>query len=60
MSKEIIKEDDISEFEVISAKEDEEGYRMKNPLFVQDAMDFGFVDRMYLSTNCEEILNDTL
>ena len=30
MSKEIIEEDDISEFEVISAKEDQEGYRMKN------------------------------
>ena len=29
MSKEIIKEYDISEFEVISAKEDQEGYRMK-------------------------------
>ena len=31
-----------------------------DPLFVQDAMDFGFVDRIYLSPNCEEILNDTL
>ena len=31
MSKEIIEEeDDISEFEVISAKEYQEGYRMKN------------------------------
>ena len=30
MSKEIIKEDDISEFEVISAKKDQEGYRMKS------------------------------
>ena len=30
MSKKIIEEDDISEFEVISAKEDQEGYRMKN------------------------------
>ena len=30
MSKEIIKEDDISKFEVISAKENQEGYRMKN------------------------------
>ena len=29
-------------------------------LFVQDAMDFGFVDRIYLSPNCDEILNDTL
>ena len=28
--------------------------------FIQDAMDFGFVDRIYLSPNCEEILNDTL
>ena len=31
-----------------------------DPLFVQDAMDFGFVDRICLSPNCEEILNDTL
>ena len=31
-----------------------------NHLFVEDAMDFGFVDRIYLSPNCEEILNDTL
>ena len=31
-----------------------------NPSFIQDAMDFGFVDRIYLSPNCEEILNDTL
>ena len=30
MSKEIIEEDDISEFEVISAKEYQEGYRLKN------------------------------
>ena len=30
MSKEIIKEDDISEFEVISTKKDQEGYRLKN------------------------------
>ena len=30
MSKEIIEEDDISEFEVISAKEDQEGYRLKS------------------------------
>ena len=30
MSKEIIEEDDISKFEVISAKEDQEGYRLKN------------------------------
>ena len=30
MSKEIIEEDDIFEFEVISAKEDQEGYRIKN------------------------------
>ena len=30
MSKEIIEEDDISEFEVISIKEDQEGYRLKN------------------------------
>ena len=31
-----------------------------DPLFIQDAMDFGFVDLIYLSPNCEEILNDTL
>ena len=31
-----------------------------DPLFIQDAMDFDFVDRIYLSPNCEEILNDTL
>ena len=30
MSKEIIEEYNISEFEVISAKEDQEGYRLKN------------------------------
>ena len=30
MSKEIIEDDDISEFEVISAKEDQEEYRLKN------------------------------
>ena len=30
MSKEIIEEDGISEFEVISAKEDQEEYRMKS------------------------------
>ena len=30
MSKEIIEEDDIYEFEVISAKEDQEGYRLKS------------------------------
>ena len=30
MSNEIIEEDDIYEFEVISVKEDQEGYRMKN------------------------------
>ena len=30
MSKEIIEEYDISEFQFISAKEDQEGYRMKN------------------------------
>ena len=31
-----------------------------DPLFIQDVMDFGFVDRIYLNPNCEEILNDTL
>ena len=31
-----------------------------DPLFVHDAMDFGFVDRIYLSPNCDEIINDTL
>ena len=30
MSKEIIEENDISEFEVISAKEDQEGYKRKS------------------------------
>ena len=30
MSKEIFEEDDISKFEVISAKDDQEGYRLKN------------------------------
>ena len=30
MSKEIIEEDNIYEFEVISAKEDQQGYRLKN------------------------------
>ena len=30
MSKEIIEEDDISKFEVISTMEDQEGYRLKN------------------------------
>ena len=30
MSKEIIEEDDIYEIEVISAKKDQEGYRLKN------------------------------
>ena len=29
-------------------------------LFKMLYMDFGFVDRIYLSTNCDEILNDTL
>ena len=29
-------------------------------LFIQDAKNFGFVDRIYLSPNCDEILNDTL
>ena len=29
-------------------------------LFIQDAMNFGFVDWIYLSPNCTEILNDTL
>ena len=36
MSKEIIvEEDDISKFEVISAKEDQEGYRMKSTLDIR-------------------------
>ena len=30
MSKEIIEDDDIFEFEVINAKEDHEGYRLKS------------------------------
>ena len=31
-----------------------------DPIFVQNAMDFGFVDRIYLSSDCMKILNDTL
>ena len=31
-----------------------------DPIFVQNAMDFGFVDRIYLSSDCMEILNDSL
>ena len=30
-----------------------------DPSFIQDAMDFDFVDRIYLNPNCEELLNDT-
>ena len=30
MSKKLIEDDDISEFEVISVKEDQEGYRLKS------------------------------
>ena len=30
MCKEIVEEDDISEFEVICTKEDQEGYRLKS------------------------------
>ena len=29
-----------------------------DPLFIQDAMYIGFVDYIYLSPNCDEILND--
>ena len=37
MSKEIIEEeDDISEFEIISAKEDQEGYRMKSTFDIEN------------------------
>ena len=37
MNKEIIEEDDdISEFEVIRAKEDQEGYRMKITLKIEN------------------------
>ena len=31
-----------------------------DPLFVKNVMDFGFVDWIYLSPNCDKILNDTL
>ena len=31
-----------------------------DPIFIQNAMDFSFVDRIYLSSNCMEIHNDTL
>ena len=31
-----------------------------DPIFVQKAMDFGFVDRIFLSSDYMEILNDTL
>ena len=31
-----------------------------DPIFIQNAMDFGFVDRIYLSFDCIEIFNDTL
>ena len=34
--------------------------KKNDSLFVQDAMNFGFVDQIYLSLNCDEILNDTL
>ena len=30
MSKKIVEEDDISKFEVLSTKEDQEGYRLKS------------------------------
>ena len=31
-----------------------------DPIFVQNVMDFDFVDQIYLSSDCMEILNDTL
>ena len=31
-----------------------------DPIFIQKAMDFGFVDQIYLSSDCMKILNDTL
>ena len=31
-----------------------------DPIFIQNAMNFSFVDRIYLSYDCMEILNDTL
>ena len=31
-----------------------------DPIFIQNAMDFGIIDRIYLSYDCMEILNDTL
>ena len=31
-----------------------------DPLFIQNTMDFGFVDQIFLSSDCREIINDTL
>ena len=31
-----------------------------DPVFVQNAMNFDFVDQIYLSSDCMEILNDSL
>ena len=31
-----------------------------DPLFIQNAIDFGFVDQIFLSSYCREIINDTL
>ena len=31
-----------------------------NPLFKQNAMNFGYVDQIFLSSDCKEIINDTL
>ena len=31
-----------------------------DPIFIQNAMDFDFVDRIFMSSDCMEILNDTL
>ena len=31
-----------------------------DPIFVQNAMDFGYVDQIFMSYDCMEILNDTL
>ena len=42
MSKEIIEEDDIYEFEVISAKEDKKGYRLKNTFDNRNVAPFFF------------------
>ena len=34
--------------------------KKNDPIFIQNAMDFSFVDRIYLSSDCMKILNHTL